>query len=128
MTGRERVNVLVNLPPGFFLCAQLAPCFERLDALGEVRQTSHATLETMEPDLAWEEAWIGWGWPEVTNAPVAKAPRLRFAGHINCQQETAPTPLKRGIAVSEARRCWSCQRLFISMRLLILCTITLSEK
>lgn len=107
MTARERINILVNLGDGFLKCPNLKSAFDRIAQLGEIRTGPHAGLEAFQRDLAWAGAWIGWGSPTPTDEMLAQAPGLRWSGHLNLTQEGALALLRRGIAVSEARRCWS---------------------
>ena len=97
------MNILVNLPPGFFTHRALAPVFARLDALGDVRQTSHDAADGIAPDLAWAEAVLMWSWPAWTPEGLAGAPRLRFAGHLDITQGGARAALARGLPVSVSR-------------------------
>jgi len=107
MAAREKINILVNLGDGFLKSPHLRPCFDRLAQLGEMRTGPHADIKAFERDLAWAGAWIGWGSPTPADEMLAKAPGLRWSGHLNLTQEGALALLRRGIAVSEARRCWS---------------------
>lgn len=103
----DKPNLLVNLPSGFFGAPQLQAIFGRLESLANVRRTSHDTPEQIQDDLAWADAVIMWSWPCLDQRLLDKAPRLRFAGHLNVTQTGARACLKRGIAVSEARHGWS---------------------
>ena len=107
MPQASKTRLLVNLRPGFFECPQLRGVFRRLAAAATVRKRSHDTAEQIERDLAWADAVILWSWPVLTEELLAKAPRLRFAGHINIGQAGARAELAHGLAVSEARRGWS---------------------
>ncbi len=99
-------KILVNLPPSFFPCAVLQPQFERLGSLGAVRTTSHDNLEPFLKDLASVEAAFMWSWPELSEESL-RATKLRFLGQINTTGLTARACLSRGVALSEARHCWS---------------------
>ncbi|HPD16444.1 MAG TPA: NAD(P)-dependent oxidoreductase [Planctomycetota bacterium] len=107
MARRQKCRLLVNLPPGFFQCPQLKGVFARLRRLATLRQRSHNQAEEIARDLAWADAVIMWGWPTLTPELLARAPRLRFAGHLNLNQAGARAELEHGLAVSEARRGWS---------------------
>ena len=52
MAGTEKVRLLVNLPPGFFRCAQLRDTFRRLGKLATIRKRSHNKTEEIAADLA----------------------------------------------------------------------------
>ena len=97
------MNILVNLPPGFFSLPALVPAFERLAALGEVRRTSHDTAEPFGPDLAWADAVLIWAWPVYTEAMLEAAPRLVFSGNLDITQAGARAALARGLPVSVSR-------------------------
>lgn len=97
------MNVLVNLPPGFFTHSSLAPIFDRLSPLGDVRRTSHNTADQIKDDLAWAEAVLMWGWPSYTPELLDAASRLRFAGHLDILQPGARLALARGLPVSVSR-------------------------
>ena len=101
------MNILVNLPPGFFTHPALAPIFDRLDSLGDVRRSSHNTVEEIRDDLAWAEVVLMWGWPAYTTELLASAPRLRFAGHLDITQPGARLALARGLPVSVSRSGFS---------------------
>ncbi len=101
------MHLLINLPPTFFTTPSLQPHFARLERLAEVRKTSHDTQEQLAPDLARAEAVLVWAWPNLDDALLAQAPALRFVGQINTTQTTVRACLKRGIAISEVRHCWS---------------------
>lgn len=101
------MNILVNLPPGFFTHPALTTIFERLAALGEVRQTSHNTSEEILPDLAWAEAVLMWGWPAYTPEMLDAAPRLRYSGHLDILQPAARAALAHGLPVSVSRSGFS---------------------
>ena len=107
MTQTESLRLLVNLPPTFFTYPLLRPHFERLEKVATVRKASHDTQEQIAPDLQWAEAVIMWAWPNLDDAMLANAPDLRFVGQLNTTQTTARACLQRGIAISEARHCWS---------------------
>jgi len=107
MPRREKPRLLVNLPPGFYKCPQLKGAFARLGKLATLRKRSHNNADEIAKDLAWADAILMWSWPVLTPELLAKAPRLRFAGHININQEGARSELAHGLVVSEARRGWS---------------------
>ena len=97
------MNILVNLPPGFFTHPALTPIFTRLASFGDIRQTSHNTADEIRADLAWAEAVLMWGWPSYTPELLDAASRLRFAGHLDITQPSARLALARGLPVSVSR-------------------------
>jgi len=97
------MNILVNLPSGFFSHPALAPAFDRLGALGDVRRTSHDTPETFRLDLAWADAILMWSWPAYTEALLRAAPNLKFSGNIDITQSGARAALAHGLLVSVSR-------------------------
>lgn len=107
MPAQEKLRLLVNLPPAFFTHPHFQPQFERLGAFASLRARSHETLEQLLPDLPWAEALIMWASPPLDEATLAQAPDLRFIGQLNTTQATARACLNRGVALSEARHCWS---------------------
>ena len=105
--ARAKINLLINLPAGFFSSKPLAGVFRRLSTMATVRKRSWNTPQEIEKDLGWADAVLMWSWPVLTEELLSKAPRLRFAAHINAGQQGARACLKRRIAVSEARHGWS---------------------
>src|SRR5690554_4108484 len=103
----KKINLLVNLPSGFFSDSRLEKEMQRMAALANLRKTSHNTGQEIKEDLGWCDAVIMWAWPNLTDELLAGAPNLRFAGFINVTQTTARACFKKGVAVSEARRGWS---------------------
>ena len=103
----NKTNLLVNLPPGFFETPVLKPVFGRLSRSADLRLRSHNTAEEIEADLSWAEAVMMWSWPVWTEGLLDKAPRLRFAGHIDITQRGAKVALAHGLAVSVTRRGFS---------------------
>ena len=97
------MNILVNLPPGFFTHPALTATFARLAALGEVRQRSHTTGEEIRPDLADIEALLMWSWPAWTPELLQAAPHLRFSGQLDITQSGAKAALAHGLPVSVSR-------------------------
>ena len=103
----NKINLLVNLPGGFFRTAALAPHFARLDAFAQVRKTSHDTPEQIAADLAWADAVLMWSWPALLPELLDKAPRLKFAAQIDVSQRAARVALERGLPISVARSAFS---------------------
>src|SRR5205823_1586420 len=102
-----KINLLVNLPAGFFKAPILKPVFARLDNVATIRKRSHNKPAEFTPDLAWADAVIMWSWPGYTPELLNQAPRLRFSGHLDISQSGARVALDRGLAVSLAKRAWS---------------------
>jgi phosphoglycerate dehydrogenase-like enzyme len=97
------MNILVNLPSGFFSQAELAPTWERLSQLGTVRQTSYNTADEIRADLTWADAVFMWSWPALTDDLLDNAPNLKFRGHIDISQGAARLALSRGVPVALSR-------------------------
>jgi D-3-phosphoglycerate dehydrogenase len=97
------MNILVNLPPGFFTHPALAPTFARLAALGDIKQRSHNTGEEITPDLVDAEATLMWSWPAWTPELLQAAPHLRFSGQLDITQSGAKAALAHGLPVSVSR-------------------------
>jgi phosphoglycerate dehydrogenase-like enzyme len=102
-----KTRLLVNLPRGFFHEPALKGRFTRLAGLAELRTSSHDEAPRMAPDLSWSQALIMWSWPVLDIEELAGAPELRFIGQINSSLRGARAAMRRGIALSEARHCWS---------------------
>lgn len=102
-----KINLLVNLPPGFFTAPALTPAFARLEKNAVLRRTSHNTAAEIECDLAWADAVLMWSWPMLTNELLDKAPRLKFSAQLDVGQRAARIALARGFPVSVARRGFS---------------------
>jgi phosphoglycerate dehydrogenase-like enzyme len=101
------VNLLVNLPEGFYRLESLKPYFARLEKRAELRKKSHDTSEEISDDLAWADAVIMWSWPTLTDKVLKKAPNLKFAGHITITREGAGAEIAAGLTISEARHGFS---------------------
>lgn len=102
-----KINLLINLSPGFFAAPILEPVWERLSQFSEIRRCNHNTAAEFAPDLAWADAVFMWAWPAWTPALLDKAPRLKFCGHLDISQASARVALERGLAVSVVRRAFS---------------------
>jgi phosphoglycerate dehydrogenase-like enzyme len=99
----NKINLLVNLPSGFFDAPVLQSTWQRLEQFAEVRKTSHNTAEEIASDLAWAEAVLMWSWPSFTPELLAQAPHLKFSGHLDISQKGARAALDHGLAVSVSR-------------------------
>ncbi|MGD0093050.1 MAG: NAD(P)-dependent oxidoreductase [Planctomycetota bacterium] len=102
-----KINLLVNLPEGFFTALALTPAFARLERIAVLRKTSHNTAAEVESDLAWADAVLMWSWPMLTHELLDKAPRLKFSAQLDVGQRAARIALDRGFPVSVARRGFS---------------------
>lgn len=103
----QKINLLVNLPAGFFTTPVLTEAFARLERSAVLRTTSHNTAAEIEADLAWADAVLMWSWPLLTHELLDKAPRLRFSAQLDISQRAARIALDRKLPVSVARRGWS---------------------
>jgi len=103
----SHLNILVNLPAGFFTSPALTGAFARLAQHGTVRTTSHDTAEQITNDLAWADVVLMWSWPILDNMLLDAAPRLRFSGQLDITQRAARIALDRGLPVSVTRRAFS---------------------
>jgi len=103
----DKINLLVNLPAGFYKTPSLRAAFARLGELATLRRRSHNAAAEIEKDLAWADAVLMWSWPKLTPDLLDKAPRLRFAAHLDVTQAPARAALERGLAVSVARSAFS---------------------
>jgi Phosphoglycerate dehydrogenase and related dehydrogenases len=101
------MDILVNLPEGFFVHPDLADTFARLGRLGDVRKTSHNRAEEIAADLARAEAVLMWSWPLLTDDLLDAAPRLRYRGHLDINQAGAKIALTRSVPVSVSRAGFS---------------------
>ena len=102
------MNLLVNLPEGFFQAEILKPAFDRLFSLASnVKTTSYNAPDEIKDDLAWADAVVMWSWPTLDDGLLDNAKKLKFAGHITITQATARAELKKGIVVSETRHGFS---------------------
>jgi len=103
----SKINLLVNLPSGFFTAPVLRPVFRRLSAVAVLRKRSHNAAAEIASDLRWADAVIMWSWPALTHELLDKAPRLAFSGQLDITQSAARVALERGLPVSVSRRAWS---------------------
>ncbi len=100
-------NILINLPAAFFTQAELQPAFARLEALGQVRRTSHDKADQIAPDVAWADVIFMWAWPFLDEALLAASKPIDFIGHIDMSQKMARAELGQGIPVSLSKGGWS---------------------
>jgi phosphoglycerate dehydrogenase-like enzyme len=104
----QKPRLLINLPPTFFTHPQLAAYFKRIEKIASaIRKTSHNTTAEIMNDLPWAEAVIMWAWPAFGMDELNLCPDIEFLGQINTTQKHVKACLARGIAISEARHCWS---------------------
>lgn len=105
MAEKSEFNILVSLGGSFYRSNFLKPHFARLAQLGNVCPIHDA--EQFGRELLRADAWLGSGWPEPSLEMLKYAPRLRWSGHLNLTFDGAMALLDQGVAVSEARHCWS---------------------
>jgi len=98
-----KVNLLVNLPPGFYRTPALRPLLGELSRFARVRRRSHNTAGEIKEDLRWADVVLMWSWPKLLPELLDSAPRLRFAAHLDISQQAARVALERGLPVSVAR-------------------------
>jgi D-3-phosphoglycerate dehydrogenase / 2-oxoglutarate reductase len=103
----EKINLLINLPAGFFTHAQLTPLFDELRDWANVETASCNSGDEILPLLRDKDAVLMWSWPLLTDAILDECPRLKFSANIDISQSGARTLLGRGIAVSVSRRGFS---------------------
>jgi len=104
----QKPSLLINLPPTFFTHPQMDSHFKRIEKLASaIRKTSHNTTAEIMNDLPWAEAVIMWAWPGFGIDELKLCQDLKFLGQINSTQKHVKACLARGIAISEARHCWS---------------------
>ena len=115
------MNILVNLPGGFFEHPALEPQFARLRKLGTVTCTSHDTADQIRGDLASAEAVIMWSWPPLTDELLDQAPKLKYRGQLDIDQAAAATGLKRGVPISLSRAGWSPAVSEMALTLMLAC-------
>ncbi|MGF1484203.1 MAG: NAD(P)-dependent oxidoreductase [Opitutales bacterium] len=101
------MNILVNLPAGFFTAPDLQDAWTRLEAMGPVRKTSHNTAEEIVEDLKWADHVIMWSWPALDESLLEKAGTLAYVGHLDVGQKAAQTALARQLPISCSKRGWS---------------------
>ena len=101
------MNVLANLPRGFFSSPALAPAWAELELFAQVRRASCDAMSEMEPLLDDIDAVLMWSWPQWTEQVLAACPRLKMFAHIDLQQETARLLFKCEREISIGRRGFS---------------------
>ena len=100
-------RLLVNLPPGFFKSPAARGALRRAAELCELRKRSWNAAAEFAADLRWADAVIMWSWPMLTDELLDQAPQLRYVGHLDVGRKGAQILLRRGLAVSVARRAFS---------------------
>jgi phosphoglycerate dehydrogenase-like enzyme len=100
-------NILVNLPPGFFVQPELAHLFARLRTLGDVRMTSHNSPAEIAGDLPWCDTVLMWSWPKLLDEQLDLAKKLKFAAMLDVSQPAARVAFRRGFPISHGRYGWS---------------------
>lgn len=107
MSPSKKIKLLINLPEHLLSDPNYQIVFKRFARNAVVRTRSWNTAEEISRELVWPDAIIMWAWPTLTDELLAKAERLRFIGHINDVRPMAEAELRRGLAISEARRGYS---------------------
>lgn len=103
----DKINLLINLPTGFFAHPVFATPLARMERFAHIRKTSHNTPEEIVDDLAWADAVLMWSWPVLTNELLAQSPRLRFSAQLDISRSGAEVALARNFPISVARRAFS---------------------
>jgi D-3-phosphoglycerate dehydrogenase / 2-oxoglutarate reductase len=103
----QPIHLLINLPAGFFTIPALAPIYQWLEALGEVRKTSCNSADEILPHLQWADVVLMWSWPKLTPQLLDACPNLRFSANLDITQDGARILLERGVPVSVARHAFS---------------------
>lgn len=101
------LQILVNLPSGFFQREELRGHWERLTARFHTRLRSHDTAEQIAEDLAWADAVLMWSWPVLDHDLLSSGARLQMAAHLDISGRAARVALERGLPVSLGRAAWS---------------------
>lgn len=107
MATKSKPRLLLNLPETYYTEPLFKSIFQRLAKHAVVRKRTWRTTQDIAPDLIWAEAVIMWWFPTLTDELLAAAKDLRFIGHMNNLRPMAEAELRRGLAVSEARRGYS---------------------
>ncbi len=102
-----KINLLVNLPEGFFRTPALEPIFQRMETFAALRKTSHNMPEEIREDLAWADAVLMWSWPKLDDDLLDAAPKLQMAAQLDVSQSAGQVAIKRGFPVSQGRHAWS---------------------
>lgn len=102
-----KINLLVNLPPGFFASAAARPALTRAAAFANVRKRSWNTPDEIRADLGWADVLLMWSWPMLDDALLDASPRLRFSAQLDVSKKAGEIAIRRGFPVSVAKRCWS---------------------
>lgn len=104
----KKVNVLVNLPEGFYKTKAIQPIFKRLNRFANVRKRAGNNLDELKKDLAWADVMLKWWMPWAPMADLlALAPNLRFMAEFDVNRPGAEEMLKRGLPVSAMKSGFS---------------------
>jgi D-3-phosphoglycerate dehydrogenase len=103
----QPLNLLVNLPQGFFDEPTLEDIWQQLEAFCTLQKVSCHNTDEIRPHLRHADAVLMWSWPVLTPDVLDEAPYLRFSANIDIQQRGAKVLLERGIEVSVSRRGFS---------------------
>jgi len=102
-----KMNLLVNLPAGFFAAPRLTDVLESMNQFATVTRTSCNSAAEILPDLQKADAVLMWSWPRLTEELLDQCPMLKFSANIDISQTGARTLLERGIPISVSRRGFS---------------------
>ncbi len=105
--AKENLNLLINLPEGFFKVKDLEKEFNYLGERYNIKKRSHNTQEEIQQDLTWADAVFMWAWPDISEEMLDKCPNLKFIGQLNSTQTTVISALNKDIVLSEVRHSWS---------------------
>jgi phosphoglycerate dehydrogenase-like enzyme len=103
----DKINLLVNLPPGFYKTPSLKPIFQRMGTFANVRKKSHNAPQEIEKDLAWADYVLMWSWPKLLPELLDKAPKLKMVGHLDVSQSAAKVAIERNLPLSVSRAGFS---------------------
>jgi phosphoglycerate dehydrogenase-like enzyme len=100
-------QLLINLPPGFFISAAVAPAMVKLRTRFDITTASCNTAEEIRPLLADVQAILMWSWPRLDDGLLDAAGRLQVIAHLDLTQSAAKVALRRGLPVSITRSAFS---------------------
>ena len=103
----DKINLLINLPAGFYKTPALKPIFARLTSIANIRRRSWNTADEIRKDLTWADAILMWSWPKLMPDLLDAAPNLKFSAQLDISQAAAKVALERGFPVSQGRSAWS---------------------
>ena len=101
------MNILVNLPEGFFQTKLLNPIWERLEKMGDVRKTSYNTDDEIKDDATWADVILMWCWPTITKEMITEGNKTKYIGQINANAKQVVICDELDVPMSEVRHAWS---------------------